>query len=107
MRGNSKEARWARRGTDPPREMRASKEQEVEWGLTPLSLPLCQVNLIASLGTWDVAGDVEGVTLTGEGQPNLTLASPGLDRLNRQLQLVTYSSRSHQANTADTGTRPG
>ncbi|XP_075811039.1 beta-1,4 N-acetylgalactosaminyltransferase 1 isoform X2 [Microtus pennsylvanicus] len=61
-----------------------------------------QVNLIASLGTWDVAGDVEGVTLTGEGQPNLTLASPGLDRLNRQLQLVTYSSRSHQANTADT-----
>ncbi|KAK7810732.1 hypothetical protein U0070_027460 [Myodes glareolus] len=61
-----------------------------------------QVNLIASLGTWDVAGDVEGVTLTGEGQPNLTLASPGLDRLNRQLQLVTYSSRSYQANTADT-----
>lgn len=76
-------------------------------GSNPLSLPLCQVNLIASLGTWDVAGDVEGVTLTGEGQPNLTLASPGLDRLNRQLQLVTYSSRSHQANTADTGTRPG
>ncbi|CAO2582101.1 Beta-1,4 N-acetylgalactosaminyltransferase 1 [Lemmus lemmus] len=61
-----------------------------------------QVNLTASLGTWDVAGEVEGVTLTGEGQPNLTLASPGLDRLNRQLQLVTYSSRSYQANTADT-----
>ncbi|KAB1269427.1 Beta-1; 4 N-acetylgalactosaminyltransferase 1 [Camelus dromedarius] len=61
-----------------------------------------QVNLTASLGTWDVAGEVTGVTLTGEGQPDLTLASPGLDQLNRQLQLVTYSSRSYQANTADT-----
>ncbi|CAK6443259.1 unnamed protein product [Pipistrellus nathusii] len=61
-----------------------------------------QVNLTASLGTWDVAGEVTGVTLTGEGQPNLTLISSGLDQLNRQLQLVTYSSRSYQANTADT-----
>nr|XP_006973370.1 beta-1,4 N-acetylgalactosaminyltransferase 1 isoform X2 [Peromyscus maniculatus bairdii] len=60
-----------------------------------------QVNLSASLGTWDVAGEVSGVTLTGEGQTDLTLASPGLDRLNRQLQLVTYSSRSYQANAAD------
>uniref|UniRef100_A0A8C9AEC3 Beta-1,4 N-acetylgalactosaminyltransferase n=1 Tax=Prolemur simus TaxID=1328070 RepID=A0A8C9AEC3_PROSS len=61
-----------------------------------------QVNLTASLGTWDVAGEVTGVTLTGEGQPDLTLVSPGLDQLNRQLQLVIYSSRSYQANTADT-----
>ncbi|KAM5332687.1 beta-1,4 N-acetylgalactosaminyltransferase 1 isoform 3-T5 [Glossophaga mutica] len=61
-----------------------------------------QVNLTASLGTWDVAGEVTGVTLTGEGQQNLILASPGLDQLNRQLQLVTYSSQSYQANTADT-----
>lgn len=60
------------------------------------------MNLTASLGTWDVAGEVTGVTVTGEGQPDLTLASPGLDRLNRQLQLVTYSSQSYQANTADT-----
>lgn len=65
-----------------------------------------QVNLTASLGTWDVAGEVTGVTLKGEGQPDLTLASPVLDKLNRQLQLVTYSSRSYQANTADTGGRP-
>lgn len=71
-----------------------------------LSLALYQVNLIASLGTWDVAGEVTGVTLTGEGQSDLTLASPVLDKLNRQLQLVTYSSRSYQANTADTGGRP-
>ncbi|KAM9228923.1 beta-1,4 N-acetylgalactosaminyltransferase 1 isoform 2-T2 [Dugong dugon] len=63
---------------------------------------LYQVNLTASLGTWDVAGEVTGVTLTGEGQPDLTLTSPGLDQLNRQLQLVTYNSRSYQANTADT-----
>lgn len=77
------------------------------WGPDPaLSDPLCQVNLTASLGTWDVAGQVTGVTLTGEGQPDLTLASPGLDQLNRQLQLVTYSSRSYQTNTADTGVKP-
>ncbi|XP_055103997.1 beta-1,4 N-acetylgalactosaminyltransferase 1 isoform X2 [Symphalangus syndactylus] len=61
-----------------------------------------QVNLTASLGTWDVAGKVTGVTLTGEGQADLSLVSPGLDQLNRQLQLVTYSSRSYQTNTADT-----
>ncbi|XP_011918682.1 PREDICTED: beta-1,4 N-acetylgalactosaminyltransferase 1 isoform X1 [Cercocebus atys] len=61
-----------------------------------------QVNLTASLGTWDVAGEVTGVTLIGEGQADLTLVSPGLDQLNRQLQLVTYSSRSYQTNTADT-----
>uniref|UniRef100_A0A2K5ZDD9 Beta-1,4-N-acetyl-galactosaminyltransferase 1 n=1 Tax=Mandrillus leucophaeus TaxID=9568 RepID=A0A2K5ZDD9_MANLE len=64
-----------------------------------------QVNLTASLGTWDVAGEVTGVTLIGEGQADLTLVSPGLDQLNRQLQLVTYSSRSYQTNTADTGAR--
>uniref|UniRef100_A0A5F9DGK7 Beta-1,4-N-acetyl-galactosaminyltransferase 1 n=1 Tax=Oryctolagus cuniculus TaxID=9986 RepID=A0A5F9DGK7_RABIT len=67
-----------------------------------LTNPVSQVNLTASLGTWDVAGEVIGVTLSGEGQSDLTLASPGLDQLNRQLQLVTYSSRSYQANTADT-----
>ncbi|XP_072511295.1 beta-1,4 N-acetylgalactosaminyltransferase 1 isoform X2 [Notamacropus eugenii] len=61
-----------------------------------------QVNLSASLGTWDVAGEVEGVILRGEGQLELTLSSPELDRLNRQLQLVTYSSRSYQSDTADT-----
>uniref|UniRef100_A0A2I3LWA1 Beta-1,4-N-acetyl-galactosaminyltransferase 1 n=1 Tax=Papio anubis TaxID=9555 RepID=A0A2I3LWA1_PAPAN len=61
-----------------------------------------QVNLTASLGTWDVAGEVTGVTLIGEGQADFTLVSPGLDQLNRQLQLVTYSSRSYQTNTADT-----
>lgn len=73
--------------------------------MLPLSNTFSQVNLTASLGTWDVAGEVAGVTLTGEGQPNLTLTSSGLDQLNRQLQLVTYSSRSYQANTADTGAR--
>ncbi|XP_075407494.1 beta-1,4 N-acetylgalactosaminyltransferase 1 [Tenrec ecaudatus] len=70
--------------------------------LAASGLALYQVNLTASLGTWDVAGVVTGVTLTGEGQPELTITSPGLDQLNRQLQLVTYSSRSYQTNTADT-----
>lgn len=64
------------------------------------------MNLTASLGTWDVAGEVNGVTLTGEGQSDLTLSSPGLDQLNRQLQLVIYSSRSYQTNTGDTGVTP-
>lgn len=87
--------------------MEESGRQEV--GLvsnSALSNPISQVNLTASLGTWDVAGEVTGVTLTGEGQPDLTLTSQELDQLNRQLQLVTYSSRSYQANTADTGARP-
>ncbi|XP_040846088.1 beta-1,4 N-acetylgalactosaminyltransferase 1 isoform X1 [Ochotona curzoniae] len=66
------------------------------------ALEVYQVNLTASLGTWDVAGEVNGVTLTGEGQSDLTLSSPGLDQLNRQLQLVIYSSRSYQTNTGDT-----
>ncbi|XP_074082387.1 beta-1,4 N-acetylgalactosaminyltransferase 1 isoform X1 [Macrotis lagotis] len=61
-----------------------------------------QVNLSASLGTWDVAGEVEGVILRGEGQLELTLSSPELDRLNKQLQLVTYSSQSYQPDTEDT-----
>lgn len=87
--------------------MEESGKQEVGLGAnSALSNPISQVNLTASLGTWDVAGEVTGVTLAGEGQPDLTLASPGLDQLNRQLQLVTYSSRSYQANTADTGARP-
>lgn len=83
-----------------------SGRQEVGLGANAaLSNTFPQVNLTAFLGTWDVAGEVTGVTLTGEGQPNLTLTSSGLDQLNRQLQLVTYSSRSYQANTADTGAR--
>lgn len=86
--------------------MEESGWQEVGLGANAaLSNTFPQVNLTASLGTWDVAGEVTGVTLTGEGQPNLTLTSSGLDQLNRQLQLVTYSSRSYQANTADTGAR--
>lgn len=89
------------------RDLRIKRARGGLGSLTLLSLALCQVNLSASLGTWDVAGEVTGVTLTGEGQPDLTLASPGLDRLNRQLQLITYSSRSYQGNTADTGARPG
>lgn len=86
--------------------MEESGRQEIDLGAkAALSNTLSQVNLTASLGTWDVAGEVTGVTLVGEGQPNLTLTSRGLDQLNRQLQLVIYSSQSYQANTADTGVR--
>lgn len=110
MRRN-KEARWASKllggKQSAKRGMEESGMQKVGLGAnSALSNLISQVNLTASLGTWDVAGEVTGVTLTGEGQPDLTLASPGLDQLNRQLQLVTYSSRSYQANTADTGVRP-
>ncbi|XP_055973521.1 beta-1,4 N-acetylgalactosaminyltransferase 1 [Sorex fumeus] len=68
----------------------------------PSGQNIYQVNLSASLGTWDVAGEVAGVTLAGEGLPDLTLSSSGLDQLNRQLQLVIYSSQNYQADTADT-----
>ncbi|XP_028929978.1 beta-1,4 N-acetylgalactosaminyltransferase 1 [Ornithorhynchus anatinus] len=63
---------------------------------------LYQVNLSASLGIWDVAGEVEGVALRGEGRAQLGLASPDLDRLNRQLQLVTYTSVHYRPHSADT-----
>lgn len=66
-----------------------------------------QVNLTATMGTLAVAAEVEGVALRGEGEARLSLASPRLDHLNRQLQFVTYTNTLFHPDTADIGAGGG
>ncbi|XP_048379491.1 beta-1,4 N-acetylgalactosaminyltransferase 1-like [Stegostoma tigrinum] len=61
-----------------------------------------EVNLTATLGTFDVAAEVDEVTIEGEGAMHMSLSSSQLDNLNRQLQFVTYSNTVFNPNTADT-----
>lgn len=60
-----------------------------------------EVNLTATMGTLAVAAEVEGVALQGEGEARLSLSSPRLDHLNRQLQFVTYTNTLFHPDTAD------
>ncbi|XP_035169781.1 beta-1,4 N-acetylgalactosaminyltransferase 1-like, partial [Oxyura jamaicensis] len=53
------------------------------------------------MGTLAVAAEVEGVALRGEGEARLSLSSPHLDHLNRQLQFVTYTNTLFHPDTAD------
>ncbi|XP_078390505.1 beta-1,4 N-acetylgalactosaminyltransferase 1-like isoform X1 [Cetorhinus maximus] len=66
------------------------------------SRKLYRVNLTANLGTFDVAAEVDGVKLKGEGEMHLSLSSSQVDNLNRQLQFVTYTNTVFNPNTADT-----
>ncbi|XP_067880699.1 beta-1,4 N-acetylgalactosaminyltransferase 1-like isoform X2 [Heterodontus francisci] len=66
------------------------------------SQELFEVNLTANLGTFDVAAEVDGVKITGEGEMHLSVSSSQMDNLNRQLQFVTYSNTIFNPNTADT-----
>ncbi|XP_078057179.1 beta-1,4 N-acetylgalactosaminyltransferase 1-like [Mustelus asterias] len=63
---------------------------------------LFEVNLTANLGTFDVAAEVDGVKVKGEGEMHLSLSSSHADNLNRQLQFVTYTNTVFNPNTADT-----
>ncbi|XP_069768606.1 beta-1,4 N-acetylgalactosaminyltransferase 1-like isoform X2 [Narcine bancroftii] len=63
---------------------------------------LYRVNLTATLGTFDVAAEVDQVTIEGVGQMHLSLSSSQVDNLNRQLQFVTYTNTVFNPNTADT-----
>ncbi|KAM8976605.1 beta-1,4 N-acetylgalactosaminyltransferase 1 [Pelodytes ibericus] len=63
---------------------------------------LYKVRLSSMLGIYDVAADVEGVTIKGAGEKHITLSSPHLDNLNRQLQFITYTNTVFHPNTADT-----
>nr|XP_020633954.1 beta-1,4 N-acetylgalactosaminyltransferase 1 isoform X2 [Pogona vitticeps] len=63
---------------------------------------LYRVNLTATMGTFDVAAEVEGVKVEGEGRMHLTLSASQLDNLNRQMQFVTYTNTLFHPNTADT-----
>ncbi|XP_019411942.1 PREDICTED: beta-1,4 N-acetylgalactosaminyltransferase 1 [Crocodylus porosus] len=63
---------------------------------------LYQVNLTASMGTFNMAATVEAVAVQGEGEHSLSLAGARLDHLNRQLQFITYTNTLYHPNTADT-----
>ncbi|XP_070766188.1 beta-1,4 N-acetylgalactosaminyltransferase 1a [Enoplosus armatus] len=60
------------------------------------------VYLTATLGTFDVAATVAGVSVKGEGEKHMILSSPRLSALNRQLQFVTYTNTVFHPKTADT-----
>ncbi|XP_072263378.1 beta-1,4 N-acetylgalactosaminyltransferase 1 isoform X2 [Pyxicephalus adspersus] len=61
-----------------------------------------RVSLLATIGTFDVAAEVDGVTIKGASEKQITLSSPLLDNLNRQLQLISYTNTIFHPNTADT-----
>lgn len=60
------------------------------------------VNFTAALGTLNVAAEVEGVRVKGDGESHMTISSPALNSLNRQLQFVTYTNTLFHPSTADT-----
>ncbi|KAM8829610.1 LOW QUALITY PROTEIN: beta-1,4 N-acetylgalactosaminyltransferase 1a [Synchiropus picturatus] len=60
------------------------------------------VSLTASLGTFDVAATVDGVSLDGLGQKSITVSSSSQEALNRQLQFVAYTNTQFHPRTADT-----
>ncbi|KAK6471093.1 beta-1,4 N-acetylgalactosaminyltransferase 1-like isoform X1 [Huso huso] len=61
-----------------------------------------RVNLTAILGTFNVAAEVQGVKVQGEGEMHLSLSSPRLENLNRQLEFIVYTNTRFHPNTADT-----
>jgi (N-acetylneuraminyl)-galactosylglucosylceramide N-acetylgalactosaminyltransferase len=61
-----------------------------------------QLNITATLGTLNVAAEVEGVKVKGDGEMHVTLSSSLLPSLNRQLQFVSYTNTLFHPSTADT-----
>ncbi|MED6258508.1 hypothetical protein ATANTOWER_008371 [Ataeniobius toweri] len=59
------------------------------------------VQLTATLGTFDIAATVDRVSVKGMGEKNISLSSPDLSALNRQLQFVTYTNTMFHPKTAD------
>ncbi|CAB1315020.1 unnamed protein product, partial [Coregonus sp. 'balchen'] len=70
----------------------------------PLQYPTqgVEVNFTSTLGTLNVAAEVEGVKVKGDGEMHMTLTSSLLSNLNRQLQFVTYTNTLFHPSTADT-----
>lgn len=66
------------------------------------NFPSEQVYLTATMGVFNLAAIVDKVVVGGEGQNNVTLSSPLLSALNRQLQFVTYTNTVFHPRTADT-----
>ncbi|KAI5095604.1 beta-1,4 N-acetylgalactosaminyltransferase 1, partial [Silurus meridionalis] len=65
------------------------------------SMKVYSVNLTASMGTFNVASLVDDVNINGKGKMHMSLSSPVLSALNRQLQFVTYTNKIFHPNTAD------
>uniref|UniRef100_A0A3P8TD73 Beta-1,4 N-acetylgalactosaminyltransferase n=1 Tax=Amphiprion percula TaxID=161767 RepID=A0A3P8TD73_AMPPE len=61
-----------------------------------------QINITATLGTLNVAAEVDGVKIKGDGEMHMSLSSSLLPNLNRQLQFVTYTNTLFHPSTADT-----
>ncbi|XP_054905811.1 beta-1,4 N-acetylgalactosaminyltransferase 1a isoform X3 [Poeciliopsis prolifica] len=59
------------------------------------------VNLTATMGTFDVAATVDRVSVKGMGEKHISLSSPALYALNRQLQFVTFTSTIFHPMTSD------
>lgn len=59
------------------------------------------VNITATLGTLNVAAEVNAVKIKGDGEMHMTLSSSLLPNLNRQLQFVTYTNTHFHPSTAD------
>uniref|UniRef100_A0A8C4DK48 Beta-1,4 N-acetylgalactosaminyltransferase n=1 Tax=Dicentrarchus labrax TaxID=13489 RepID=A0A8C4DK48_DICLA len=64
--------------------------------------PTVKINMTATLGTLNVAAEVDGVKIKGDGEMHMTLSSSLLPNLNRQLQFVTYTNTLFHPSTADT-----
>ncbi|XP_041440367.1 beta-1,4 N-acetylgalactosaminyltransferase 1 isoform X1 [Xenopus laevis] len=60
-----------------------------------------KVSMSSSMGTFNTAAEVEGVTVKGAGEGRITLSSPNMDNLNRQLQFISYTNTIFNPNTAD------
>ncbi|XP_034726237.1 beta-1,4 N-acetylgalactosaminyltransferase 1 isoform X1 [Etheostoma cragini] len=73
-------------------------------GLALHSLPRdhYSINISAALGTLNVAAEVDGIKIKGDGEMHMSLSSSHLSNLNRQLQFVTYTNTLFHPNTADT-----
>ncbi|MCJ8729145.1 hypothetical protein PDJAM_G00102620 [Pangasius djambal] len=73
-------------------------------GLALKDLPrdVYTLNFSAFLGTFNVAAEVEGVKVRGDGEMHMTLSSFLLPNLNRQLQFITYTNTLFHPSTADT-----
>uniref|UniRef100_A0A3B4AJN3 Beta-1,4 N-acetylgalactosaminyltransferase n=1 Tax=Periophthalmus magnuspinnatus TaxID=409849 RepID=A0A3B4AJN3_9GOBI len=69
--------------------------------LKTIILPGSDHSLNTALGTFDVAAIVEGVSLKGENENHMTLSSPNLSTLNKQLSLVTYTNTVFHPRTAE------
>ncbi|XP_015233467.1 PREDICTED: beta-1,4 N-acetylgalactosaminyltransferase 1-like isoform X2 [Cyprinodon variegatus] len=59
------------------------------------------VNLTATLGVFDIAATVDGVSVKGVGEKHISLSSLVQAALNRQLQFVTYTNTVFHPKTAD------